>query len=240
MLKYTLAAWHKITGDLKRMFFIFNVASLGFFIAYAIYSLSTRRGLVAVNITIALISAAYMVYSIVTYVRDDKADKKGKKWVTRIFKWSKISVNAVSLAYMVYMLYYLAGDVTLTSLVLTALSAISWILQVVLQLALQFVETRGELFIDGIEADFEKAINITRGVGNIIKRVKGEEIEEHEVLISAKNREILERQAAKDKQRKNEQREEKKAEKKAKKRAFRLRRSKTKVEPEREEEPLTK
>lgn len=232
MLKYTVAAWHKIIDDLKRLFFIFNLVSLGFFTVYAVYYLITERGVVAVNIAIALISVAYMVYSVFTYLNAEKADKKQGKWANRIYKWSKISVNALSLAYMIYTVYYLAGNITLTSLMLTAFSAISWVLQVVLQLSLQFVEARGELLIDGIEADFEKVIDFKRGVGNIIKRVRGEEIEEKEELISPKNREILERQAEKDKLKKEEEKE--------RKRLFRIRRKRGENEQNTEKEYSTK
>ena len=234
-MKYTLAAINKIVDDLKRFAMIFRISSLSFFAVYAIYSIICPRGLLAVNIVIALLSSVYLAYYLITYKQKGKEDKRIKKIVKKIFDRSKLVVNAVSLGYMIYSVYYMAENVTVFSLFLVTVSILSWTLQLLLQAASQFIDTRKILIVTGLIADAEGVPLLGGYIRG--KEDKGEIAKE---FTSQKNREILERQAAKDKQRKDEQREEKQAEKEVKKRTFRLLRSKAKKEPEREEEPSTK
>jgi hypothetical protein len=204
MFKYTFAAYHKIVDDLKRLTFLVTVSLHLLYISYFIFAICTNAGFLAVNITLLVITAAYLCFYLITKGRYDDKSSNAKGKVTKIYKAIKFAVVTVNLAITIYTVCVTVENITLPSLVLTALMVIGWIFQVILSLAFAFVKTEFELLIDGIEADFEFAYNAKVTVSNVFKRIKGEEIEERKEIISDKNREILKKQAAKDKESKKQ------------------------------------
>lgn len=235
MLKYTRAALNKIIDDLKKAAMIFKVGSLVFFTAYAIYSIVVSIGLLAVNIAVSLMSSGYLIYYLVTYGRDSEEEKKVRKNVKTLFDLSRIFVNAISVSYVIYSAYYMASNFTPVSLMLVALSFVSWVLQLLLYMSAHFLDTRKDLIIAGFYSDVERI----KFIGGFIMKK-----EDSEELISPKNREILEKQIEKDKKRREEKRIENGSdaseEKRGGKRRFRIPKRKKEKSKEQGKLPVSK
>ena len=196
MLKYTRAAVSRIVIDIRLLAHIANVVMQSLMIAYLVFSILTERGSLLINAILSALTAANLVFYLITYRRSGREAKRLRKRVSRTYVAAKLMVNIVPLASIGYSVYVGAQDVTSLALVLTPLMIILWILQVVFNLSRVYIENRAALFMDGIEMDMEFIKKPLAGVKNRIHDFFGEERED-ERPISDKNRIMLEKHAEK-------------------------------------------
>lgn len=197
MLKYTLAACRRIVNDLKLLAHIFTIVVQSFMIVYMTYSAIVNNGSRIINITLGAVTFLNLVVYLITYGRSSKKAKRVKGAVSKGYVIAKLSLNAVSLASIVYSIYVGASNVSSMTMVIAPLMIIMWVLQVALQVAKSYVENRVVLFVDGFQMDFELAFKLKVKANNLVHDFFGEDRED-EVIISPKNRKILEEQAIAD------------------------------------------
>ena len=105
----------------------------------------------------------------------------------------------VSLAISTYTVYITLSNVTPLSVLLVGLSAVAWVLNLVIFCAYEFFSNKVEFIIAGIQYDLER-INPVKTVKDAINRVQGKEIEVDTEKISAKNRSLLDKLMEKEKE----------------------------------------
>ncbi len=222
MLDYTRTAISKTISDFKKFGYFFNISMQLIYIIYLIYTIIAESGIFAVNIILAAISLAYLVFYLVTY---DENDKKSLKIFTkRSYKLFKLSVKAFTLGVMIYGIYAAAGYITPLSVILSALTVVTWFMQVIMELTLIFLQNQMNLFITAIEADIDEALKPVHAVGNFIDKVRRKAPEAPKE--PSKNRLLLDRlvseRKAEKKRLKSERKAEKAAQKKTKKQEKRI------------------
>ncbi len=156
MFDYTRTAIKKIGDDFKKVGFALGLCGQIFYLFYIVYSLITTRGILWANISLGTVSLFYMIFYIITYSKSDKKSRRTKNNVRRFQSFFKLGVKAFTIVMMFYSVYYTVVEISLLSVVFTALSIISFILQIALELVRCIIENRYELLMAGWEADIEK------------------------------------------------------------------------------------
>ena len=179
MIDYTKAAIEKTVADLRRFGFIFNVATEMFSILYLIYAIAVGGGYLIANIILAVLSLSYLIFYVIT---GNNSDAKAARVLTKAaYKWVKLGIKAFTLGVTVYGIYIATEHVTLVSIVMASAMIISWTLNVILTVTINYLSSKAKFIIAAIEADFENVLRPVEKVGNFIKKVRGQEIEEKQM-----------------------------------------------------------
>ncbi len=173
MLEYTRASLDKIVSDIQKFFRYFTLGTQILYIVYLIYAIFAPAGILAVNIVLLAISVSYLAFCI--YNKGE--DKAFEKIVKRAQSWVKLSIRAITLGIAIYGIYAATTHVSVFSVVLTGLMIVMWILQILIEAVVYFVESRIELIVAGFEADIDNLKKPIQTVGNFIKKATGHEIE---------------------------------------------------------------
>lgn len=190
MLDYSLTAFQKIKNDFLRIKRIFDVIIPLFPIAFLTYSVITtameRSYLFWVNAVSLTLAVAYYIFHIVVTFR--KTDKELKKTVKTVYKICVRAIKFFTLAVAVYGLWVSIDNINPLSMILTILSLVGWLLQVVLDIILHVINRYANFLKEAIMADIEELKKPVTTVSNFFKKMAGKEIEEKEI---SKTREKL-------------------------------------------------
>lgn len=201
MFKYTKAMLSRIVEDFKRYRRIFNNASLVLTSIYFIYALVKKTGNFYANIVLAVLFVAYTIFEIATR---GKGMKKARKSVKKGYKWMKLGIRALTLGAMLYGIYTATTNITPISIILTTLMIILWILQFLLAIACEVIESKINMLVAAVKEDFKGP--------KIFGRKSDEEDKPYEIVILD---EQIEKEEAQRKEQEQRAREERKREKKA-------------------------
>lgn len=174
MLDYTVESVNKTVNDLKRIFYVFSASVQALCILYLVYLLVIREGFLAANVILLVLSASHLVFNTVCYGADGKVRER-LIGIKNVIRYAKLAVRAITLTVAIYGIYVATTHVTPTSIVLTSLMAVSWILQIILEFVCYFVESRANLIINAMKRDAEAVISPLRTVGSFVKRAAGYE-----------------------------------------------------------------
>ena len=211
MLDYTKAAFKKTVDDFKRIDYIRNVLTQLVYIAYLVYALVVAKDYLWANILLLTLSVAYFVFFLFATTGKRKADKRTKSLVKSIYKRCKQLIKLFTLGLTVYGFCLTANHFTPISLFFVALMIVGWILQIVFEIILRIFVNRVNLFMEGLEADYQNLIKPAKTVGNFFKKLTGKEIEPEKE--PTKNRLLLDKKVAQAKQEALQKKQEKKLEK---------------------------
>ena len=212
MLDYTKTAIDKIIADFKKFIFLFSVVTQVCTIAYLVYSVFANNGPLWANIPLLLLSVTYFVFFLVLSRKDaDKVMRKRKAMLRHIFNRSKLFIRLFTMAILVYGVFTTTGNAQPLSVVLLAFTLVGWVLQVLFELVTSIVESRAELLMEALKADYEEFTAPVRKVGSFFNRLAGKEVEE--TAEPTKTRVMLDKKV----QQRREQRRDEKLEKKMQK-----------------------
>lgn len=171
MFNNTRMALTQVARDLK---FAYRSCTFGvqiFYIAYLIYAIFAEVGYLWANITLLAICTVYLLFTITTLEMKGRDFKLLKKNAGHTFRWIKISVKAVVLVSMGYSIYISATDPTPTTIILTAIAVIGWILSLSLELLSMYVDNRVQMIINGLKEDWQEIKRPVEAVGNAVGAV---------------------------------------------------------------------
>lgn len=175
MFDHTFAAFNYILNGFKRMIFVIALVTQLVIIGHRGYSLYAGKGNLIANIVLIMLSTAYFVFFIVTRNMNSREEKNMKKITKRIFDYSKIFINAMTLGAVLYAAVISSLDMGAIDIILLALSLIGWIMQVVIQLIIHYVEAQVSLIRTAIEMDIEVVKRPVTVVSDAIKKITGKE-----------------------------------------------------------------
>lgn len=229
MLDYTKVALNQIEKDVKTIAFISSVVTQLVYIAYLVYTLFSKTGVFAVNITLLVLSVSYFAFYI--YATQQELKDKIKRTVYLICKRCKQLIRIYTLGVMIYGLYLTADNAKPASVVFAVLMVLGFFGDILFELFTKYFISRSHMMLEAMKADFEDATKPVRSVGNFFKKITGHEPAEDDptrerqflnervgqVRVERKNRRLEEKYLAK--QKKQELRTRKRAERAAKKQA---------------------
>ena len=176
MLTYTKAAGKKILQDLQKIALVCSVVTQLFYIFYLLYATWNDIGVFYIDLVLLILSCAYFGFFL--YNHNFGKKKEIALTVKSIFKWSKRLIKLVNLGIMIYGIVYTATKPDALSIVLTALVAILWLVDLLLEIAVKVIKSWWQLFLEGIQADLEVITKPVNTVSNFFKKVTGKEVEE--------------------------------------------------------------
>lgn len=175
MLEYTSAAVDRIAQDFKRAVFCANITTRALYITYLIYAIAVSAGISWINVTLLSLTAIYLVFYIVSQYNRDRIHAECREAVRRCSAWVTLAVKSLALASTVYGIYVATSHVSVVSVSLAAFSVMGFAIQIILEIIRYIVIDRFELLKTGFQKDMEPITRPVRTIGNVIKRVKGEE-----------------------------------------------------------------
>ena len=170
--------------DIKAFSYYFNIVMQVMYFAYLLYAIGTERGILWLNITLAGLSILYFVFYVATYNKKEGAVKRVKKSARHVHRWCKLGGKTLTLCVMVYSIYATTQDVSTTSVIMTALMVVAWVLQLLFSLVIGFLEREKELILEAIRKDMEPITKPARAVSGFFKRFKrsdDDELREDEI-----------------------------------------------------------
>lgn len=180
MFDYTMTALQKIKSDFQKIMFACSVLIQALYVAYLITALFSGAGNPIVNGVLLFLCSAYLAFYLVMYFRESKGAKKTKKVIELVYRRSKQLIKLYTLAASIYAIVVTGANANHFTILITAFMLISFVLQILLEIVYKFVIDRLNLLVEGIKADVEPITKTVKMTGNLIKKLKGEEIEPEE------------------------------------------------------------
>lgn len=178
MLSNTKAAIGKMIDDIRAFSYYFSIAMQVIYFAYLLYAIGTDTGILWLNITLAGLSIAYFVFYVATYNKKESAIKQMKKSARQLHRWCKLAGKTLTLCVMVYSIYATTEDVSPTSVILTALMVVAWVLQLLFSLVIGFLEKEKDLILEAIRKDMDPVTRPARAVSGFFKKFKRQDDDE--------------------------------------------------------------
>ncbi len=210
MLDYTKIVMTKIKEDINRLGFIFAVISQCFAIAFLIYALCANVGILWVNIVVLVLSVACLGIQLPLGADIKKTAKARLKKFKRYFKWISLTIRLLPVATAVYTLCATGANPDAISVLLTAMTLISWVLQLVFQIVTYLIDRYSNLVREGLTADVE---DITRPIRAVTSFFKKSSESDEEIKTPSKTRLWLDKRVAEARAEKAERKEREKQEK---------------------------
>ena len=175
LIKHTEAALYKIVDDVKRFRHTFVILAQSLYVAYLIYALMRGQGIWWTNALLLVLSLAYFIFYLSTSNKIGKGIKVVKKNAARFYKRFKLATNGFTLAVTIYTLVLSIHEVDAISIVLAAVTALGWILQILLEVLSSYVEHCVEMLKLGFNMDME-AFFATK-IGGLAKKTIASDFE---------------------------------------------------------------
>lgn len=239
MLDYTRAALNKTVQDLKTVSFWFTIILQTCYVAYLVFASIVGRGMRVVNITLCVITFAYLIFYVSTAKRMSESAKSARKTTKRVYKSIKLTINAFSLVVALYSIFItneVLTSVSLAGILVNVFLVIGWFVQTLLMVLSIYVEKKVTFILDGFHTDLERITKPFDKVGGFVKRIKGEPIEPKKYEVSPKNKEVLETLVQEMKEEIKAKRIKAKEEYKAQKKALKLEKKKKLPPPQPEDQ----
>lgn len=156
MFDYTKAALEKIKTDFQVFVYRFTFASQILYIGYLLYMIFAPLGMLWANVTMLCISAVYFaIFLIATIPSIAEKAKKLKKVSQTVYTRTKLLIRFFTLGITLYGIYATTAHVTPFSIILTTLSILAWVLQLLFHIVLTYFIDRFNLLKEGLEADVQ-------------------------------------------------------------------------------------
>lgn len=178
MIDYTKAAFGKIISDVKKIGLFFTISSQLFMIAYLTYAVITNESLRIVNGILLALAVCYFFFYL--QIRKDgftKEEIQLKKRIDKPYTIIKRIAKLYTLGVAVFGLYCSAKNVNPISIILTTLTILAFLFQIIIDILLFVVEQYKILVMTAIETDFDNLTKPFRAVGNFAKKITGKEVE---------------------------------------------------------------
>ncbi|MBQ2737337.1 MAG: hypothetical protein IJF38_01500 [Clostridia bacterium] len=231
MLDYTRAAVDKTIRDIKNTANAITIGSQLIYIAYLTYAIIVTLGNTVINSILLTLSVGYFIFYLIYFKRAQKENVAVRRTVKRTYKYTKLLLNSFTLGTTIWGIYIAARNVSAVSVVLATVSAGGWLISVIIELIVYFVESHVDLIMLGLAQDKRELTEaVTRpvtAVSDFIKRATGHEdkdADRKEEKKPARKQRLLDKLVSRRKEEKARKREEKKMRKQEQRAAKRTRR----------------
>ena len=192
MFDHTRASVDHILMELRRFVFGFRITVQSVYIVYLLFAIFVPMGNLAVNIALLAIGVGYLIFTLIFDAGEEKRERQTRITVRRWVNYTKLVLKAYALGVVIYTAAISLSHATPVSLLMPAITSVLFLIQVLFEIVLYYVETRAQLLFDSMTMDLEPITKPAARVGDFIRRVKGEEVEERRA-IEGKRRRFVEK-----------------------------------------------
>ena len=178
MFKNTIAALNDAKRKIKLGAKILSISVQVIYLAYLAFCIVSGLGSIVVNLVLAAIAVAYLVFDISTREYTDKITKRTRRAVSTAYRRLKLLYGLFSLVASVYAMYSAsAADVKPLAIITTTVMIILWVVRAVVELAVYLISKQIDVLkaaflsdVESVRATFTKPID---AVGDFVKGVAG-------------------------------------------------------------------
>jgi hypothetical protein len=153
-LGHTKAAIKLIGNELKAFAFIANLIAQVTMIGYLSYNLITSSGLWYINLSLLILTLAYLAFTIVVQVKEVK--KGTQKTFTRVIQWARRILKLFPIGVAFYSLSLATSNLTPVALISPIIITVMWLLDIIINVLYLVIEARASLIMDSLAEDFER------------------------------------------------------------------------------------
>ena len=153
-LGHTKAAIKLIGEELKTFAFIANLIAQLTMIAYLSYNLITSTGLWYINLTLLVLSLAYISFTFVTRMKE--VNKEICKDVKNVLKWTIRVLKLFPISIALYSLSLATTELTPVALIAPIIITVAWLLDIIINVLYLVIEARASLIVNSLVEDIGK------------------------------------------------------------------------------------
>ena len=173
--KHTYAVILKLKDTLKKSIITIDLITQFLFLLFYVYLLITRKDSalwLSIYITLISISSIFFIFSLSTLSISNKNFKKQiKPIIRRIIKYIKFLIRATIIGINIY--YIIKGDTTDLNKMLTILSIVMLITQIIIDIIIILVNKYIDLLVESIKWDYEESPALVK-VASVVEDFKDE------------------------------------------------------------------
>lgn len=192
MFDHTRASVDHILMELRRFVFGYRITVQSIYIVYLLFAIFVPMGNLAVNVVLLAIGVGYLIFTLIFDLGEEKRQQQTRILVRRWVHSAKLVLKAYALGVVIYTAAISLSHATPISLLAPAITSVLFLIQVLFEVVLYYVETRARLLFDSMTMDLEPITKPAAQVSALIKRVKGEEVEQRKE-IDGKRRRFVEK-----------------------------------------------
>lgn len=159
LFQNTRTAISKTIDEIKLFILVFTLISEVAYVGYLIYAIIAGLGNLYVNITLIAITAFYTGLYVANHSTKDKRLKRFEKNTKHVLNWTKILAKGFEVGVIVYTIVISGNSFTPLTAVFSVLTIIAWVVQLVLELIVMYVEARWELLYSSFMKDVEPVMH---------------------------------------------------------------------------------
>lgn len=167
MFDNTRRLFHETVEDVKRLSLWVNLLTQVVYIAYLIYAVATTARYLPLNIALLALSLAYFIAHLTFTVKGERASRKVQKKVRDVFVISRRLIQLVIVASSLLIIYRDQVSVVTIPVLFSLVSALTFVLNVVIDVITRVVTARYQLFEAAFKDDLEELSET--GLGKVVK-----------------------------------------------------------------------
>lgn len=153
MFDHTKSALKSTVKQIKFIANLFKYSTSAILIAYFIYTIFAKIGLIWANACLLALALFSLVFEIITD-RSKSISKSTEKTVKRSVKFIKLFIRALTLGTMLFSIYMSAKNVNGITIIVTTLAVISWILSFLFEVVHIILEKKVKALVNSFKEDF--------------------------------------------------------------------------------------
>lgn len=185
MFDRTTALIHQTVDDIKKISFYVNLVSQIIYIAYLVYAVVWTPKYLPLNIVLLVLSVAFFVLFLLFRYKGDLIPKRVKGRITDAFKIARRAVQLVVIVTSLVAIYNTQPSVVTLQMLFSLASALTFVLNVIIDLIVHVVSARFALFELAIKADVNDFLDTKAGkvVSFFGKKILGKNKDKEEELV---------------------------------------------------------
>lgn len=155
----TTTAFTKILNEIKLFILVFTLVSEAAYVGYLIYAIVAGLGNLYVNIILLILVSFYVGIYVTNQSSKDKRLKRFEKNTKHVLNWTKILAKGFEVGVIVYTIVISSDSFTPITAVFSVLTIIAWVIQLILELIVMYVEARWRLICTAFSKDVEPLVH---------------------------------------------------------------------------------
>ena len=136
----TRAVSNKIVGDFKVFGGLYSIFIQIVYLAFLIFSLSSGRGIFAVNVVLTALSSFFLVFLIITFIKRDFLTREHRRSIKHTVRITSLAVKTVSLYITLYGIHVAVTQFNTVSVIFAVFMLFAWLCGTLLEISRLIIE----------------------------------------------------------------------------------------------------
>ena len=160
----TRAVSNKIVGDFKVFGGLYSIFIQIVYLAFLIFSLSSGRGIFAVNVVLTALSSFFLVFLIITFIKRDFLTREHRRSIKHTVRITSLAVKTVSLYITLYGIHVAVTQFNTVSVIFAVFMLFAWLCGTLLEISRLIIERYTSLMTSALSKDVEPFVKVYKKV----------------------------------------------------------------------------